>query len=99
ILSDEEEAYYGYLAVVNSTSISTGITVDIGGASTEVTYFEDRELKQAHSFPFGALTLKGFFSTEIPTKNELKQLREYLAKQFNKQTWLRDNEVSLISIG
>src|SRR5699024_8740607 len=33
------------------------------------------------------------------TKNELKQLREYLAKQFNKLTWLRDKEVSLIGIG
>ncbi len=61
ILSEEEEAYYGYLAVVHSTSLKEGITVDIGGGSTEVTYFENRELKASHSFPFGALTLKDFF--------------------------------------
>ncbi|WP_058306051.1 exopolyphosphatase [Gracilibacillus massiliensis] len=99
ILSDEEEAYYGYLAVVNSTSISTGITVDIGGGSTEVTYFKDRELQNAHSFPFGALTLKEFFSSEIPTEVELKNLRNYLAEHFSTLPWLSDKEVPLVAIG
>lgn len=31
VLSEYEEARYGYLAVMNSTSFSEGITVDIGG--------------------------------------------------------------------
>ncbi|SHN28329.1 exopolyphosphatase [Gracilibacillus kekensis] len=99
ILSDQEEAYYGYLAVVNSTSISTGITVDIGGGSTEVTYFKDRELQHAHSFPFGALTLKEFFTKEIPTDDELQKLRIYLTKHFKTLPWLSDKEVPLIAIG
>ncbi|GAB2534511.1 Ppx/GppA family phosphatase [Gracilibacillus alcaliphilus] len=99
ILSEEEEAYYGYLAVVNSTSISTGITVDIGGGSTEVTLFENRELKESHSFPFGALTLKDFFKEVIPTTKELLQLRHYLTKQFATLPWLRNQEVPLIAIG
>ncbi|WP_163580967.1 Ppx/GppA family phosphatase [Gracilibacillus saliphilus] len=99
ILSEEEEAYYGYLAVVNSTSIETGITVDIGGGSTEVTYFENRELIESHSFPFGALTLKEFFAKEIPTNHELQALRNYLTEQFATLPWLRNREVPLIAIG
>ncbi|KAB8129369.1 Ppx/GppA family phosphatase [Gracilibacillus oryzae] len=99
ILSEEEEAYYGYLAVVNSTSIETGITVDIGGGSTEVTYFENRELVHAHSFPFGALTLKEFFAAEIPTDEELEQLHHYLMTQFRTLPWLINCEVPLIAIG
>ncbi len=99
ILSEKEEAYYGYLAVVNSTSITTGITVDIGGGSTEVTYFEDREIKESHSFPFGALTLKDFFKHTLPTTNELNKLRHYLTKQFDTLPWLRNREVPLIAIG
>lgn len=31
MLSEYEEARYGYLAVMNSTSFTEGITVDIGG--------------------------------------------------------------------
>src|SRR4051812_34325192 len=30
VLSREEEAYYGYLAVVNSTSLTDGVALDIG---------------------------------------------------------------------
>ncbi|GAE95324.1 exopolyphosphatase [Gracilibacillus boraciitolerans JCM 21714] len=99
-LSDQEEAYYGYLAVVNSTSISTGITVDIGGGSTEVTYFKNRELMEAHSFPFGALTLKEFFSNDIPpTEDEIKALQTYLSEQFRSLPWLTAKEIPLIAIG
>ncbi|UOQ48855.1 Ppx/GppA family phosphatase [Gracilibacillus caseinilyticus] len=99
ILTEKEEAYYGYLAVVNSTSVTTGITVDIGGGSTEVTYFKDRELIEAHSFSFGALTLKEFFSKPIPSEAELKELRHYLSEQFSTLPWLCNKEVPLIAIG
>ncbi|WP_054635461.1 hypothetical protein [Thalassobacillus sp. C254] len=67
VLSGKEEAYYGYLAVVNSTSLREGITVDIGGGSTEVTYFHHRRLIYSHSFPFGALTLKNNFTGKMET--------------------------------
>ncbi|WP_152655376.1 exopolyphosphatase [Oceanobacillus sp. CFH 90083] len=99
ILSEEEEAYYGYLAVIHSTSLTEGITVDIGGGSTEVTYFKGRELKESHSFPFGALTLKDFFARTVPTTEELTKLRQYLKEQFATLPWLENKEVKLIAIG
>ena len=58
VLSEYEEARYGYLAVMNSTSFSEGITVDIGGGSTEVTYFRNREILEYHSFPFWSTFFK-----------------------------------------
>lgn len=100
ILSDHEEAYYGYLAVVNSTPVTEGITVDIGGGSTEVTYFKDRELIESYSFPFGALTLKqDFFKKELPTENEFAALRRYLLDQFKSLPWLQKKDIPLIGIG
>ncbi|MBN8237269.1 Ppx/GppA family phosphatase [Halobacillus kuroshimensis] len=100
ILSDHEEAYYGYLAVVNSTPVTEGITVDIGGGSTEVTYFKDRELIESYSFPFGALTLKqDFFKNELPTENEFAALRRYLLDQFKSLPWLQKKDIPLIGIG
>ncbi|WP_173917098.1 exopolyphosphatase [Halobacillus sp. Marseille-Q1614] len=100
ILSEEEEAYYGYLAVVNSTSLEEGVTVDIGGGSTEVTYFKDRRLIHSHSFPFGAITLKQrFFTDELPTEKEYEELRQYLKEAFMSLEWLNKKKVPLIGIG
>ncbi|RLL46798.1 Ppx/GppA family phosphatase [Oceanobacillus piezotolerans] len=98
ILSEKEEAYYGYLSVVNSTSIAEGITVDIGGGSTEVTYFKDRVIRHSHSFPFGALTLKSFF-TEYQGEKAVSKLRKFLTEQFNSLDWLKERHVALIGIG
>ncbi|MGI8317141.1 exopolyphosphatase [Halobacillus mangrovi] len=100
ILSEHEEAYYGYLAVVNSTPVTEGVTVDIGGGSTEVTYFKDRKLVESHSFPFGALTLKqDFFKKDLPTEGEMSNLRHYLLSQFRTLPWLQEKKVPLIGIG
>ncbi len=99
ILSEKEEAFYGYLSVVNSTSITEGITIDIGGGSTEVTYFKDRILKHYHSFPFGALTLKEFFTNTKSTEKAMTKLRGYLQEQFQTLDWLQNKAVPLIGIG
>lgn len=99
ILSEEEEAYYGYLAVVNSTTISEGITVDIGGGSTEVTYFKNRILRHSHSFPFGALTLKEFFLGKGENADKIDKLRRFLYKEFYAIDWLINKNVPLIGIG
>ncbi|MFC4320009.1 Ppx/GppA family phosphatase [Litchfieldia salsa] len=100
ILSEYQEAFYGYLAVINSTSFNSGITVDIGGGSTELTYFHDRKLINYHSFPFGALSLKRqFISGSKPTLEELHKLKEYITEQFSSLDWLLEKELPIIGIG
>lgn len=100
ILSEEEEAYYGYLAVVNSTALSEGITVDIGGGSTEVTYYKNKEIQHSHSFAFGALTLKEMFvKDDVPTPKEMEDVKEYLMDQFKSLSWLEGKRVPVIGIG
>jgi len=99
ILSEEEEAYYGYLSVVNSTTITEGITVDIGGGSTEVTYFKNRILHHSHSFSFGALTLSEFFNNNRSKEKNITKLRDFLYEQFYSLGWLQDKQVPLIGIG
>ncbi|HJH01520.1 MAG TPA: Ppx/GppA family phosphatase, partial [Aerococcus urinaeequi] len=54
LVPEEMEAYYGFSAVVHSMSDSDGVSIDIGGGSTEITVFKDKELVEAFSFPFGA---------------------------------------------
>lgn len=100
ILSEYEEAYLGYLAVTNSTNIEAGLTIDIGGGSTEVTLFKNRRLLSYHSFPFGAITLKQkFIKNEMPTKQELTDLKGFLKEQFSSLKWLKQNDLPVVGIG
>lgn len=100
ILSEFEEAYYGYLAVINSTSFKEGITIDIGGGSTEITYFHNRELVNYHSFPFGALSLRQqFVKGDVPTVGEYIELQRYLLEQFQTLPWICKKGIPVIAIG
>jgi exopolyphosphatase/guanosine-5'-triphosphate,3'-diphosphate pyrophosphatase len=101
ILSEYEEAFYGYLAVVNSTNIENGFTVDIGGGSTEITLFENRELKHYHSFPFGAITLyQQFFNDDQDEPETIALLTEYLKKQLHTLPWFKEKkDYPVIGIG
>ncbi|WP_158735085.1 Ppx/GppA family phosphatase [Alteribacillus sp. YIM 98480] len=101
VLTEEEEAFYGYLAVVNSTFLSDGITIDIGGGSTEITLFQNKKLVHSHSFPFGALTLKKqFFPKKEPDKNDLQKLTHFIKEQFSTLAWLKHaHNLPIIGIG
>lgn len=101
IISESEEAFYGFYAIAHTTGIDNGISVDIGGGSTEVTLFEDKELKESHSFPFGVVTLnrKFFDGKDHNDKSAIKDMEKYLAKQFKQLDWLDDQEVALVGIG
>lgn len=101
IIPEESEAFYGYYAITHTTNISDGISVDIGGGSTEVTLFKDKQLKAAHSFPFGVVTLtKKFFSAKPHNdKHAIKDMEKFLIKQFSQLDWLNDAQVALVGVG
>lgn len=100
LLSAEQEAFYGYLAVIHSTNIPTAVTIDMGGGSTEVTYFENKELKFSYSFPFGAVSLKKkFIRDNSITLEEKENLSAYVREQFHILPWLHDLQVPIVAIG
>lgn len=51
LLSEEQEAYYGFAGVAYSLATPSAVTIDIGGGSTEITLFKDKELMHSYSFP------------------------------------------------
>lgn len=100
VLTGFEEAYYGFLGAVHSTKVKNGVTIDIGGGSTEVTLFKKNKLIHAHSFPFGAVTLsKKFVAGKTPTEIELTGLSAFLSKQFSSLSWLVEVKLPVIGIG
>lgn len=101
LLSEEEEAFYGQYAIARTTAFTEGYTVDMGGGSTEITYFKDNQIAHSHSFPFGVVTLKNlFFNESLPEKEAtLKQVRKYVKEQLDTLSWLRERNIPIIAIG
>ena len=54
-LSAEEEAHYGYLAAVNSTTLCDGLALDLGGGSLQLVGVRDRAAEAFASWPLGAV--------------------------------------------
>ncbi len=101
VITGEEEAYYGYLGVVNTLPVERGVTIDIGGGSTEITWIEDNQKKELVSFDFGAVTLtERFIGREVITKEKVQQVEDFIAKEMDKLDWLTSLEnYPVIGIG
>lgn len=101
VLSDEEEAFYGNYAVRYTFNIYDGISVDIGGGSTEVTLFKNKEVIHSHSFPFGAVSLKNQFfkGKDHNDPDAMKETTKWVKKQFKEVDWLAKNNIPIIAIG
>ncbi|GAY77182.1 Ppx/GppA family phosphatase [Sporolactobacillus inulinus] len=98
LLPGLQEAFYGYLAVINSTYVEDGITIDIGGGSTEVTMFRNRRLIHSHSFAFGAVTLyQSFYKNGAADAGD--RLETYIKNNFSEVDWLSGNRLPIIGIG
>lgn len=101
VLSDEEEAFYGNYAVRYTFNIYDGISVDIGGGSTEVTLFKNKEVVHSHSFPFGAVSLTNQFfkGKDHNDLDAINKTTKWVKKQFKKVDWLAKNNIPIIAIG
>jgi len=81
VLSREREAFYGYVAAVNSTTLSDGVVLDLGGGSMQLVRVEDRGPRSTGSWPLGAVRMtERFLGSEKASKKALKTLREHVAR-------------------
>jgi len=86
VLSGEEEAYAGFLGVVNSTLLTTGHVIDLGGGSLELMRVEGRRLASVQSAPLGALyATERYLGSNPPTPREVRALRKAVRGVFDRQ--------------
>ena len=57
IITGEQEAILGYTGVMRELHVSDGVFTDIGGASTEITFFRDGSVLEPRSYRMGSLKL------------------------------------------
>ena len=100
IISGNTEAYISYLGVINTLSVKDGIIFDLGGGSTELILFKDRNIVNSVSLPFGAVNTTDIFHTKNEMKgNVYSDLRFFLASLLANYPWLKQENLPLIGVG
>ena len=90
VISGEDEALYGYTGVTRELDIKKGVFVDIGGASTEVVYFDQRGPVTADSFQIGSLSLyRACVKKILPDEQALKRMQKQIAQELDAKTLRR----------
>ena len=77
VLSGEQEAYYSFLGAIGNRDNLSGVTVDMGGGSTEILAFKKGEVLNSVSLPMGCITLfNGYFAdgrkSIVPCREEIR---------------------------
>ncbi len=77
ILTGEEEATFDYYGALHNGIHDNGLVVDVGGGSTELTFFHENQIMEATSLPIGSLNLyKRFVEGILPTEKEIRKIRK-----------------------
>jgi len=93
VISEQEEARYGYLAIVNSTTIEDGFGIDVGGGSVQMMRIQGRRLQEAESWRLGAVRMsERFLPGEEAGKKAIKALRKHVARELEGCDWLDSAE-------
>ena len=90
VLSREEEARYGYLAAVNSTTLRDGWVLDLGGGSLQLVHVEDRLARESASWALGSVRMtERFLPANGPAKRrQIDELRDHVANELAGAAWL-----------
>src|SRR4051812_40729519 len=101
VLSKEEEARYGYLAAVNSTTLSDGVMLDLGGGSMQLVRVERRLARPLHSRPPGAARVaqRVLAHPKPPKPKQLRELRAFVAGALERAPWVRRSGSRIVGIG
>jgi exopolyphosphatase/guanosine-5'-triphosphate,3'-diphosphate pyrophosphatase len=101
VLSREQEARYGYLAAVNSTTLTAGCVLDLGGGSLQLVRVAGRLARESGSWRLGAVRMTERFLCDAgPAKrSQLKALQAHVSRKLERAPWLRSCGPRLIGIG
>jgi exopolyphosphatase/guanosine-5'-triphosphate,3'-diphosphate pyrophosphatase len=101
VLSAEDEARYGYIAAVNTTTVTDGVVLDLGGGSMQLIRVEDRQATELTSFPLGAVRMtERFLADGGPAKRkDVRRVRDYVRESLGALDWLAESGPRLVGLG
>ena len=93
VVAGEEEALYSYVAAANSTSLTDGLVLDLGGGSLELVEVRERQAQAIASWPLGAVRATERYIPNPPTRGPAKpdaiaKLRERTLRALEDAPWV-----------
>ena len=86
VLSGEEEALFSFTGAAEDFPCADGVMADVGGGSSEVIVFSNKQPKSTLSVPWGSLkACKTFVNGPLPTKEEICAIQNTITKALNTQ--------------
>jgi len=80
VIDGDKEAFFGGVAAANLLYEKNGVTIDIGGGSTEFAKIVNKKVEETISLKLGTVRLKELFFD----KNDIDGAREYIQKELSK---------------
>lgn len=100
VLSVDEEAWYGFLGAVNSTTLRDGHVLDLGGGSVQVSQVAGRRLGEVVSRPLGAVRMtERFLAGQRASRSDIRSLRRHVGRQLDDLEWLAGAGGRMVGIG
>jgi exopolyphosphatase/guanosine-5'-triphosphate,3'-diphosphate pyrophosphatase len=101
VLSREQEARYGYLAAINSTTLTQGCVLDLGGGSLQLVRVAGRLARESGSWRLGAVRMtERFLASDGPAKrSQIKALQAHVSRKLERAPWLGACGPRLIGLG
>ena len=100
IITGDEEAVYDFLGATHGLSATSGVIVDVGGASTELVAFADGAIKKKISLPLGSLVLyQKYVEGILPSRAEFEDMCRDFAAVFADSGFGDEKYAELCGIG
>ena len=81
VIDGEKEAFYGAIACCNLLHYKSGITIDIGGGSTECAIIENGKILELISLNIGTIRIKELF---FDAKYDLQKAKKFIQQELDK---------------
>ncbi|MFV0342455.1 MAG: hypothetical protein ACK5JH_06110 [Anaerocolumna sp.] len=100
VLTGDEEALLDFKGATRVVNYDTGILVDIGGGSTEIVGYQNKEIVFAVSMPIGSLNMYvKFVKKIIPKEHEREEIVAYTKEQLKLQNISKDTYKNICGVG
>jgi exopolyphosphatase/guanosine-5'-triphosphate,3'-diphosphate pyrophosphatase len=101
VLSEAEEAFLGFVAAANSSTLSDGAVLDLGGGSMQLIEVAGRRPLGLGSYQLGAVrvTERLLAGSGPAGKKELRRVRAYAREVLSAATWLPGMGGRIVGIG
>ncbi|MBR2334411.1 MAG: Ppx/GppA family phosphatase [Clostridia bacterium] len=102
VLTVEEQAMLVYQGVINSMDVPKGLIMEMGGGSTNLIYYNRKNLIHYDTLPFGSVTITDLFKNDGSEPEErARKIEEFIGEHLDKIPWLSqvDPDTHVVGVG